>query len=129
MVFLRRFRTPRPDTPRRGPTAMPSSDRRTAANRANSQKSTGPKTKEGKEISRRNSLRHGLSGKGVVLTAAQQKDLEAELAGFTQALKPEDFVERRFVEQGAIASVQFLRAHRGHENLIEGRQRTALRDW
>jgi hypothetical protein len=37
------------------------SPRRLAANRANSKKSTGPKTAEGKTISSLNSLRHGLS--------------------------------------------------------------------
>jgi hypothetical protein len=37
------------------------SDRKTAANRNNAQKSTGPRSKAGREISRRNSLRHGLA--------------------------------------------------------------------
>ena len=40
---------------------MPSSPRRIAANQANSQKSTGPKTAEGKEVSRANAVTHGLS--------------------------------------------------------------------
>ncbi len=37
------------------------------ARKANAQKSTGPKTEEGKARSRVNSTRHGLSGKGIIL--------------------------------------------------------------
>jgi hypothetical protein len=39
---------------------MPS-DRKIAANRSNAQKSTGPRTKGGREASRRNAQRHGLA--------------------------------------------------------------------
>jgi hypothetical protein len=37
------------------------SNRQIAANRSNSQKSTGPRSKAGKEASRHNALRHGLA--------------------------------------------------------------------
>jgi hypothetical protein len=37
------------------------SNRQIAANRSNAQKSTGPRSKAGKEASRRNALRHGLA--------------------------------------------------------------------
>jgi hypothetical protein len=50
---------------------MPVSDRKARANLANSQKSTGPKTDEGKAHSRANALKHGLSGEGVVVTDAE----------------------------------------------------------
>jgi hypothetical protein len=43
--------------------------RQTQANRLNAQKSTGPKTDEGKAHSRANSLKHGLTGAGIVLPA------------------------------------------------------------
>lgn len=36
-------------------------DRRVAANRSNAKKSTGPRSKAGREVSRRNALRHGLA--------------------------------------------------------------------
>ena len=42
----------------------------------------GPKTQEGKEISRRNSLRHGLAGDGVVVPEGLQQQLDAEVVGF-----------------------------------------------
>jgi hypothetical protein len=37
------------------------SDRKTAANRNNAKKSTGPRSKRGREVSCRNALRHGLA--------------------------------------------------------------------
>ncbi len=48
---------------------MSISDRKLRANRLNSEKSTGPKTDAGKTRSRANSVKHGLSGEGVVVTA------------------------------------------------------------
>lgn len=39
---------------------MTSSEKRTAANRRNAQRSTGPRTEIGKQRSRRNAVRHGL---------------------------------------------------------------------
>ena len=42
---------------------MPCSPAQLAANRANGLKSTGPKTAEGKAISRRNALKHGMAGR------------------------------------------------------------------
>jgi hypothetical protein len=38
-----------------------SSDRQIAANRINAKKSTGPRSKAGREVSRRNARRHGLA--------------------------------------------------------------------
>src|ERR1700688_3065804 len=44
------------------------SDRQPRANRANAQKSTGPRTKAGKQRSRLNGLRHGLTGQVSIMT-------------------------------------------------------------
>src|SRR4051812_40816467 len=41
---------------------MAISEKKLRANRENAKKSTGPKTVEGKNISKRNALKHGLSG-------------------------------------------------------------------
>ena len=46
---------------------MSISTKKRLANRRNAQKSTGPTTDEGKAISRRNALKHGLTGQGVAL--------------------------------------------------------------
>src|SRR5437868_14403854 len=44
------------------------SDRQLRANRANAQKSTGPTTEEGKQSSRLNGLRHGITGQVSIMT-------------------------------------------------------------
>jgi hypothetical protein len=46
---------------------MEVSEARLAANRANSTRSSGPTSERGKSISRRNSIKHGLTGEGIVL--------------------------------------------------------------
>ena len=53
------------------------SDKQLEANRANSQKSTGPKTEAGKKRRSLNAVRHGLTGHVVVLP-------EEDLAAFNQ---------------------------------------------
>src|SRR5438067_1915523 len=44
------------------------SDRQLRANRANAQNSTGPRTEEGKQRSRLNGLRHGITGQVSIMT-------------------------------------------------------------
>jgi len=44
------------------------------ANRDNAQKSTGPKTVQGKSYSSRNAMKHGLFSKELVITDGPQKE-------------------------------------------------------
>lgn len=55
---------------------MPSR-KKIAANRANALKSTGPKTQAGKEVSRRNSLVHGLTAQVLLLDHEDPAEFEA----------------------------------------------------
>ena len=54
------------------------------ANQANAALSTGPKTAEGKEQSRRNSLKHGLTGAGVVMPEADAAEVDRRAAAFAE---------------------------------------------
>ncbi len=47
-----------------------------AANQVNAQKSTGPRTPPGKAMSCRNSVKHGLSGRGIVLPEAEEQAVD-----------------------------------------------------
>ena len=47
------------------------------ANRRNALKSTGPTTPEGKESSRRNALRHGLTAETVIAALEDAEDYQA----------------------------------------------------
>jgi hypothetical protein len=48
----------------------PISERKLLANRANAQRSTGPRTQSGKEVSRRNALKHGILSRSLDLPSA-----------------------------------------------------------
>ena len=73
----------------------PPSNARVEANRRNARKSTGPKTVEGKEKSRRNSLKHGLTGDGIVLLEEDEERLRKEVEEWSETLQPRDEPEPR----------------------------------
>ncbi len=72
---------------------------RTAANRRNAAKSTGPRTAAGKAIAARNALRHGLTAKQVVLFDEAPKDFAAFHAELHAALDPADAFEEALAER------------------------------
>ena len=85
------------------------SEARLAANRANSAKSTGPKTAEGKERSRGNALKHGMTGEGIAL-CSEDADLVAQhIAAFEAELRPVTEEGRTLVRRAAIHSVRLDR--------------------
>src|SRR4051794_28705620 len=73
-------------------TAM-ASQKQIDANRRNAQLSTGPKTFEGKSISRRNSLLHGLSGAGTILPEDMRSELAGQFSVLAKKLRPMDQAE------------------------------------
>ena len=90
--------------------AMKCSDARLAANRRNAKLSTGPKTIEGKRVSRANALKHGLCA-----TVCVPEDLaivQAVAADVFDALRPQNQYQARLVEHVAIWSVRVDRCER-----------------
>jgi hypothetical protein len=71
-----------------------------AANRVNSQSSTGPSTKHGKSHSSKNAVRHGVLARNVVLDTHKQR---AEFRGLRKYcetdLRPKGLVEKLYVEE------------------------------
>jgi hypothetical protein len=67
------------------------------ANRRNALKSTGPTTPEGKERSRRNALRHGLTAETVIAALEDAEDYQAFEATVTSDYDAESAVERELV--------------------------------
>src|SRR5580658_11136866 len=59
-----------------------------AANKANAQHSTGPTTEAGKQRTRLNAYKHGLTGHIHLLTAAEQTAFEAHCKSICEALAP-----------------------------------------
>ena len=52
-----------------------------AANRRNAQKSTGPRTPEGRAVSKMNALKHGIFSKEVLVSGLNIKESSRELEG------------------------------------------------
>jgi hypothetical protein len=73
------------------------------AARANGAKSRGPATPEGRAKSSRNSLRHGLSAKSVVLPAESREQFHLLLDAHIQQFHPANPVEMDLVEAMAVA--------------------------
>jgi hypothetical protein len=68
-----------------------------AANRRNAAKSTGPTTEEGKQRSRCNALRHGLTAETVICTLEHVEDYRAFEAAITADYDAQSAVERELV--------------------------------
>jgi hypothetical protein len=71
---------------------------RAAANAANAQKSTGPRTAAGKQCSSLNALRHGLTGHVVVLPTEDQSAYQCHLKRFVDQFQPKGALEEQLVQ-------------------------------
>lgn len=67
------------------------------ANRRNAFKSTGPTTDAGKQRSRRNAVRHGLTAETVITTLEDEEDYEAFELSVTSSFDAPTAVERELV--------------------------------
>jgi hypothetical protein len=79
-------------------------EQQTAANRENAQKSTGPKTPEGRAAVRLNSVKHGLCAQTLVLMDEDPADFDALLASLEAEHQPATPTEVILVRQMAMAS-------------------------
>lgn len=85
------------------------SDKRIAANRENAKKSTGPKTPAGKARASRNSTRHGILSKAVVLDGESRAHFKALLTSLQDELQPQNIVEIGLIETMAVARWRQMR--------------------
>jgi hypothetical protein len=76
-----------------------------AANQANSQLSTGPRSEEGKARSSQNSLKHGVFAKTIVLPGENQAEFDALLAGLHKDHAPVGETESNHVR--GLAEIQW----------------------
>src|ERR1700678_4272033 len=75
-----------------------STRRQRAASRANAQKSTGPRTPEGKAASRFNALKHGIDAQQQTMFGESADDLAALAAEYHELHAPADADERFLVD-------------------------------
>ena len=97
--------------------------KQTKANRANSKKSTGPRTAEGKARVRLNAIKHGLRAEHVVVlggpTAEDPAEFDSLLSGMLRDCKPAGVLERVLVERLAVSYWRLRRAYRFEARAIE----------
>jgi hypothetical protein len=108
---------------------MTCSAARLAANRKNAASSTGPKTPEGKERSRQNGLKHGLSGEGIVVPEGDQEEIRRRTEELTGDLKPRSAAGAILIVQMATLSVRFERAAEQESAQTSMRTRHAAEDF
>jgi hypothetical protein len=89
-----------------------------AANQQNAQKSTGPRTPEGKEVSRYNRMRHGLSSPLTVLPFENQDDYNNLYASFCEEHSPAGPTEEAFVKQMADSQWKLRRLEKLEEQVF-----------
>ena len=94
------------------------SEAQIAANRLNAQKSTGPRTPEGKAMMRRNPLRHGLSAATVVLFYESEAEFEQFRQDLASDFDPVGAEECALVEQIATLRWRLRRASRAEAALV-----------
>ena len=94
----------------RGVQAAVASSRQVEGNRRNASKSTGPVTEAGKERSRRNAIRHGLTAETVIGDLEDEEDYKRFEAAITADFNPETAVERELVLRLASALWRLRRA-------------------
>ena len=85
---------------------------RAEINRKNARKSTGPRSAEGKDRSRFNAVKHGLTSRTLVLPGEDPEALQLRLDGWIDSLKPKNELEHYLVERAVRVSWQLDRADR-----------------
>jgi hypothetical protein len=98
-----------------------------ATNRKNAQRSTGPRTPDGKLATRLNALAHGILAKEVIGSGAilgeSPDDFESLLSGLIEVYKPSGRAEELAVEEIAVTYIRRARAMRAERAEIERAQR------
>lgn len=94
-------------------------DKQIKANQANSKKSTGAKSDEGKAVIAINALKHGLFAQRLILTDENLEEYAQLIDGLISSLNPVGTLEHLLVEKIAVATWKQLRLTRAESASIE----------
>jgi hypothetical protein len=108
---------------------MPTSEARSAASRINGSKSVGPTSTRGREISSRNSLKHGLSGQGIVIAEVDETEVDRRKTVLLLEMVPISTMGAILVGQMATLSVRMERAAEQEIAAVASRVRNAASDF
>ena len=108
---------------------MPASEAQIKANKANASRSTGPVSTSGKEASRANSYKHGLTGSGIVLPEREAAEVQRRYSAYAGVVKPANEIDAAVVLHAARMSVR-MEVCADHINaMLTDRVRKALADY
>src|SRR5579883_1459880 len=109
-------------------TSMNKADRK-VINRKNAQKSTGPKTQEGKDRSRCNALKHGLRAEVIPLPDEDPAEIQARSDAWNDYYKPRTPAEQHLVNECVRATLLSDRCDRSHAAALCKRVGEAQKKW
>jgi hypothetical protein len=98
--------------------ADPAALHRASVNKANAQKSTGPRTEAGKQRSKLNALRHGLTGHTIVLPTEDHDAYQRHTHGLFDHFQPAGALEQQLVQSLADTSWRLNRVAALETNLF-----------
>jgi hypothetical protein len=98
-----------------------------AANRRNAQKSTGPRTAEGKKAVRLNAVKHGMTAKVIVMPHESAPDYHEIRAALIEDYAPATSQELMLVDQVAAGYWRTIRARRFETAMFDNQLRTHKR--
>jgi hypothetical protein len=104
-------------------------EERRETNRRNAQRSTGPRTPEGKSRARLNALKHGLRAEQFALPGEDQEDLKRLTDEWVEYYEPRSPGERAVLDRCVYATVQQKRCARYHAEAVAEQVRIAQEDW
>ena len=96
-----------------------SSEAQILANRLNAQKSTGPRTNQGKAVASQNSIKHGLSAQSDVITSESEADFDLYRRQILDELDPATPMESVLAERIVALSWRLKRAGRFQNQAID----------
>jgi hypothetical protein len=99
---------------------MSASPAQLAANAANSQHSTGPRTEEGKARSSQNATKHGLSAREVIIAPGEHEEFQQLLTDFKIEIKPQGAIQQSLFDELVAAAWNLRRARRMEAELCTG---------
>lgn len=88
-----------PNTPQNPETLQAKQEKRAAQNRLNAQKSTGPKTPEGKSRSSRNAVKHGITAAACIISTENLPEYESLRQAYMLRFDARDQVEIDLVDR------------------------------
>src|SRR3954453_18020285 len=108
---------------------MPCSPAQLAANQRNATRSTGPTSPEGRRKSRANSLKHGLTGQGIVLPAEDADEVEDRFRTLQVEMAPNSLLARQLVRRVAFLTVRLQRCEAHEARNLAHKIRRAAADF